>query len=100
MASREDSDVSDEDPGDGRFEVFGKPGASAEPGKCSFHHPAQRQNFETGSSVGTRDDRDRPLPDLTQRVAELVAGIATIDKDMPQPRIQILDITRTAPSRP
>jgi hypothetical protein len=37
--------------------------------------------------VGSLDDRDRSFPDLAQRLAQLVAGIATIGEDVPQPGV-------------
>jgi hypothetical protein len=65
-ASRESTDVSDEDPGDcagdGCFKVLGEPAASAEPGECSLHHPSARQHFEAGGPVGAFDDGKRAPP--------------------------------------
>ena len=93
--SREGTDVSDEDPGDGAgdgsFEVFGKPTASTEPGEGSLHHPSTRQHFEAGCLIGAFDDGDRPGADLAQGVAKLVPGIAAVGEDVAQPGIQGTD---------
>lgn len=42
--------------------------------------------------VGPLDDLDRPFPDLAQRLAQLVAGIATIGEDVPEPRMAADDL--------
>ena len=42
--------------------------------------------------VGSLDDLDRPLPDLAQRLAKLVASIAAIGEDVPEPRVTADDL--------
>ncbi len=42
--------------------------------------------------VGPLDDLDRPFPDRAQRPAKLVADIATIGEDVPEPGVPADDL--------
>src|SRR3546814_11764939 len=53
---------------------------------CSSDLPAAGQHLEAFRRAGPLDDFNRPFADLAQRLPELVASIAAIGEDMPQPR--------------
>jgi len=74
--------------GDRGLEVLGKPAAAAEPGEGAFEHPSARQDAEARGALGTLDDLKRPSPALGQRRAQLVAGVAAVGKDVPQPGLE------------
>lgn len=67
------------------LEVPGKASVPAEPRKGPLNDPASGQNLEALGVVGLLDDLDRPFPYLAQRLAQLVAGLATIGEDVSQP---------------
>ena len=87
--------MGDKNPCDGagncRFEVLGEPAASAEPGKGSFDHPSARENFESPGGIGPLDDLDGPISKCSHRAAQLLAGIASVGKNMAQPGIERTD---------
>ena len=71
--------------------IFGKSAATAEPCEGAFDHPAAGQDLEAFCLVGALDDLERPVTMPTQRVPELVSGIAAIGKDVAQPREPVAD---------
>jgi hypothetical protein len=90
--SGEDSDVGDEDPCDGasdrRLEVLSRPAAAAEPSECPLDRPATGQHFKADGLLRTLDDLDGPSSDFAQYIAELIAGIAAVGKNVTQPGIK------------
>lgn len=74
--------------GDRCLEILDESAAAAEPSEGPLDHPSARKHFEAVGALGTPDDRDGPLPVLAQCLAELVAGIAAIGKDVTQPGIK------------
>lgn len=58
---------------------------AAEPGQRSFDDPSAGQDLEALGNIGSLDDLDGPFADAAQRLAQLVAGIATIGEEMAQP---------------
>ena len=95
-AAGEELDRGDEQPCgcrcDGLLKVLGKAAVAAEPCKGPLNDPSSGQDLEALGVVRSLDDLDRPFPDLAQRLAKLVAGIATICKDVPQPRVTADDL--------
>lgn len=77
--------------GDGRFEIFRQSTAAAEPCESSFDQPSARQHFERLRGVGASDYFERPFTNTFQRLAQFLAGIATIGEDMAQPWIERAD---------
>ena len=61
--------MGDEDPGfggsDGALEVLGQPSAASEPCEGPLDHPSARQNLEAFGLVGSFDDLQRELSDLS-----------------------------------
>ena len=88
-ASCEELDGCDEQPcggrRDGLFKVPGETAVTVEPSQRSFHDPAAGQDLEALCGIGPLDDRDGPSADAAQGFAQLVAGIATIGEQVPQP---------------
>ncbi len=86
--SCEELDACDHEPGlgagDGGLEVLGETAVATEPGKGALHHSTPGQNLEARHVVASRDDLQRPLADLFQRLAELRPGVAAIGEDVPQ----------------
>jgi len=67
------------------FPVLSKTAASAEPCKGSLDYPAAREDLEAVGLIRPFDDFDRPLPRSSDGIAEFVARIAAIGKNMAQP---------------
>src|ERR1700722_9958587 len=69
----------EEDPrlraGDRLLEVFGEAPAPVEPGECAFNHPAFSLSLEGPHTLGSRNDLNRPLAELRDRVEQLVAAV-------------------------
>jgi len=88
-APGEELDGCDEQPcgggRDGLFKVLGETAVAAEPSQRSFHDPAAGQDLEALCGIGPLDDLDGPSAEAAQRFAQLVAGIATIGEQVPQP---------------
>jgi len=68
------------------LEVLRKASVAAEPGQRSFDDPSAGQDLKALGGIGSLDDLDGPFADAAQRLAQLVAGIATIGEEMAQPR--------------
>ncbi len=49
------------------------------------------QYFKPFGLIGPLDDRDGPFADFIERIAELVAGIAAVGEDVPQPGVKKAD---------
>ena len=94
--SGEELDGCDEQPGgcgcDGLFEVLGETAVAAEPGQRSFDDPPAGQDLEAFCGIGPLDDLDGPFADAAQGFAQLVAGIATIGEQVPEPREPVDDL--------
>src|SRR5580692_1901977 len=78
----------EEDPrlraGDRLLEVFGEAPAPVEPGECAFNHPAFSLSLEGPHTLGSRNDLNRPLAELRDRVEQLVAAVNPVSKDVTQ----------------
>ena len=68
------------------FEVLGEAPVSIEPSQRSLDDPAPGQHDEAFCRIRSLDDLDGPFADAAQGIPELFARIATIGKDMAQPR--------------
>lgn len=68
------------------FEVFSEAPIAAQPGESPFHHPTPGQDDEALGGVGSFDDLQGPIAHGGQGGLQLVARVAAIGKDMPQPR--------------
>jgi len=73
-------------------EVLGEAAVAAEPCKGPLDDPASGQYLEAFGVVGPLDDLDRSFPDLAQRLAQLVSGMATIGEDVPEPGVTAYDL--------
>lgn len=65
---------------------LGKPAASVDPCEGALNDPTPGQDFETFGGIGPFDDFDGPFAVALERIAQFVARITAIGKDMPQPR--------------
>src|SRR5215469_13000484 len=87
-ATREQADACDNDPGLGArnagLKVFGEAAVASEPGKGALNHPAPRFGFEGSDALRSRDDFDRPLAEIGQRIEQLFTAIDTIGEDVAQ----------------
>src|SRR6266699_1213206 len=86
--AREDADAGDQDPslgaGDGRLEVLGEAAVTSEPGEGAFDHPSLGLGFEGADTLRSRDNLDRPLARIGERVEQLLAAVDAIGEDMAQ----------------
>src|SRR5215218_10296338 len=94
----EQADGSDENPCDtafdARLEVLGQPAAAAKPGEGALHHPPAGQHHKAlraPRSPRSFDDVDCPAAEFGQSVAQLVALLGAISKEVAQPRIKRAD---------
>jgi hypothetical protein len=78
-------------PGDGRVEVFGEAAVTIEPGKGAFDDPAERENLKTDGVGHAAHDLDRQAAEFGQCVAELVAGVGAVGKQLAEPRKEIVN---------
>src|SRR5437762_1045120 len=70
--------------GDGCFEVFGEPTVAAEPGEASLDHPTSRFGLKRPKALGTSDDRNSPLAQISECVEHLRTSIDAVGKDVTQ----------------
>ena len=75
------------------FEVLGEAAVAAEPRQRPFYDPTAGQDFEALGGIGSLDDLDGPFADAAQGFAQLVAGIATIGEQVPEPREPVDDFS-------
>lgn len=85
--------VGDEEPSgrgrDGGFPVLGEAAGSSEPGEGALHDPAPRQDDEAARVIGSLDDVQGPIALAFERKAQLVARVAAIGEDVPEPRPEV-----------
>lgn len=67
--------------------VLGKASGATELRKSPLNHPALWQHLKPFGVVASLDDLERPFPDLAQRLAQLIADLATTGEDAPETRI-------------
>src|SRR5438874_8485627 len=70
--------------GDGCFEVFGEPTVAAEPGEASLDHPTSRFGLKRPKALGTSDDLNSPLAQISECVEQLRTSIDAVGKDVTQ----------------
>ncbi len=88
----EDAEVSDEGPCndafDGGRKILGEPVIAIEPGECSCHRPTRRRKPEALGGIAAPDNFNSPTSEFGKGTFELVSGVATISKNVAQPRIR------------
>src|SRR3954454_6470532 len=86
----EEAQIGEVDPGgfagDCCLKVFCEAAAAAKPGEAALHHPAPRQELEAFDTGGPLDNLDCPRPAIGNSVAQLLAAIDPVGKDMAQVR--------------
>src|SRR5215467_8204927 len=82
-------DAGDHDPcldaSDCFLEVLGETAISPEPSERPLDHPSPFLWLERAHALGTRDNLDRPSPDIGDRVEQLGAAVDAISEQVPQP---------------
>src|SRR5579863_813498 len=82
----EQLDAGDEEPSlsalDGSLEVLGETAIAVEPCNGAFDNPSLRQRLKASRSIGSPDDFDGPSAHFGECLAQLLAGVATIGKDV------------------
>jgi hypothetical protein len=85
IASRDDAEASDEEPGDGAFEgslpILGEPSGSAGPCEGAFDGPALGENLKALGDAGSAYDHDCPVADFRQCAAQPGADMATVSEE-------------------
>ena len=77
--------------GDGGLEVFGEAAIAPKPREGALDDPAARKQNKAFGLMGALDNLGCPIGSgFCQSVGELVAAVAAIGKEMPQPWIFIL----------
>src|SRR5438270_10890089 len=70
--------------GDGCFEGFGEPTVAAEPGEASLDQPTSRFGLKRPKALGTSDDLNSPLAQISECVEQLRTSIDAVGKDVTQ----------------
>ena len=76
------------------FEILGEATVPIEPCESALDDPAPRQQYEALGGIGAFDDLQCPFSNLGERVAELVASVAAIGKNMAQPWEALADVSQ------
>jgi len=73
------------------FKFFGEASVAIEPSAGALDNPASEQDDKTTDGIGAFDDLDGPFADLVESGIDLGPAIGAVDKEMPQPRMEIPD---------
>src|SRR6202051_3880248 len=89
-AAGKQADAGDEEPslgaGDGSLEVLGETALTPEPSEGAFDDPAFALRLEGTNLLGSSDDFNHPSAERGDRIAQLVAAVDAVGKDVLQLR--------------